>query len=1352
MSDVINVKIIGDLAYVNGVTDEANTARDEAKQAATDAENFLNQMRALPADLEILNQGNSLGTGVDSINFKGSGVVASKLQDGVFEVTVTATGGGSSDTAEDIRDKLESLNAGQRLDADHIDETANRKFISALDRTKLDKTVTKASESPEDDRVAVWAGGELKAGPAMDNSPSSLVKLDGTSKLPPVDGSQLTNLPLVDYSVKDVKFEGNNIVFEFNDGSRVVLNNAKIDLKGDKGDTGSQGLKGDTGATGPAGADGVGGYADKGALNGSDNPQIMEAGFYYVTEKFIGAPTISSGYVGHMMIQDKIDDPNGRLIVYFTSAGIYYQQKFAGGWEAWLNTTTAGFRPAAPVRSFTKFAGIFQNLSELTTFVTNPQAGEQAILLDPDDAYFEYKSGLWSKLASVSDVHDLYLGIFATQSELDSNHASPDEGSLAIVGDDFKYYEKGQWVDYKNHDVVGITSRLNVAEQHLQTLQQDGIKQDSEIKALQDDKIEYINVGDGATTSRGVKRILFNGYTVSGIDSDAEVHIEFLHFKNIQERDDWQTRFKDHVDFDVVAVVDADDNGFVAWYKFNAATKLWEEYDAQGVVMSDSNGAIPKNIKTVVFGPGFAIQQAGDQEDAALVTYSGGSATNGDLTVSQDWGKSAESTKVNAIQTMYPIEVNQNQIGDTPLEGNAMFSIDPRAYEMQHGNACLVKLDMVTTVAGQHPHAIYMSEEVVPTGEYFNLNAQGRGIDVQDSTGGDTAETGGQMTEVLVKVSFLDTAPEDGIVNVWLEYKDPSDVIAKKILLDVNGNPLAVGRHCNAGDNVGDFIIAGAFMAKATQPLKVMVETEFDVNSKITLDPVNTMVCLNQFSNGYETSVARIEFLRRAAIQITPAIQKFDNKMLSLSNELKGVNQILTIIGAGDAGDTLNEFGIQNLTSVGVKIENDTLTVKEAGSIADFYVDTLIDNTHTIMLRGKQITSAITIANPDGAFEYEAYKWTGKPDHVTQVYSGRNNGTITINDGWTVIKGVFIAEQVNGNAYGHVLTFDVHEDANNILILVRPQMEQSPSTLELQEFDWGTTTDFTGYVEIERYKSREEHYRFDESYGEYALNNTGYQALRYTINNTPATGNPMPVGVLLKGKAPIAMDNTVNQVGGSIDPAHDGAIKFLKDGEASISKSYSLWNEQGTDNTVTFWDVLIDIDGNETKIPESEKTFTVKANTGSPGVVYSIPAYAVDVETGQRIGGRATSNKADGAYVQSQNVSEYIVQTVIDFKELVADASDDPDLVSAPIPKANSTDRRVYSFSGNKEQNVVIDLEIQSDVELAEIEVVKHSGTTTTSIKDCEYAYDSSTKKLTVHVGNAVVDGKIYLTFWSAIA
>lgn len=819
------------------------------------------------------------------------------------------------------------------------------------------------------------------------------------------------------------------------------------------------------------------------------------------------------------------------------------------------------------------------------------------------------------------------------------------------------------------------------------------------------------------------------------------------HFKNAAERDAWSTAFKTRV-FNTIAVLDADENGFVQAYRWDGTAEdgsdgKWVEYDLQGVVMSDSNGAIPKNIKTVVFGPGFAIQQAGDQEDAALVTYTsqgGGGGIDG-ITVN--------GNKLTEFNTMAPIQF------DTGLGtgGTARMLIDPSAYETRHGNACLLKLDMVTTVAGQHPHAIYMAEEIVPTGEYFQLNPQAKGVDVQDSTGGDTAVTGGEMTEVLVKLAFVDTAPDDGNVKVWLEYKDPSDSLAKKILLDVNGKPLAVEKNFKANDSIGDFILAGAFMAKATQPLKVMVETSFEANAKITLDPVNTMLCLNQFDNGYETSIARIEFLRRAAIQITPSIQKFTNTMTALSKEINGLTIAESVISAGLGLDTLNEVGVHNLTPIKFSVGNAFLNIKDNGSTpADFYVDTLLDNTRTRMLRGKELTANITIQNPDSAFEFEAYSWNGNPDHVSTVYSTRNNNTININVGWEVIKGIFIAENPQDSARPHTLSFTVPNDANNILILVRPSTVELPTELHLSELAWGTSHNFTGYVEIERYHAREEHLRFDDTYAEYFLTNEGYQQIRYTINNSPSTGNPMPVGKLAKGKAAVEIDHTVNQVSGSAVPQFDGAIKFLADGEASISKSYNVWNETNTDNTVKFWDVLIGTDGSEDIIADSERTFTVPANTGAPGIVYTIPAYATVVETGQRIGGRATSDKADGAFVQSQNASEYLVQTVVELKELVTTVSDDPDLITDPISKALVGDNRVYTFTGNTEQNLVISLDIPADVRLSGLFVVKKVGNVTTTLKDAAAAYDDVAKTLTVHVGTNVTDGEVYMQFWGGIA
>lgn len=825
------------------------------------------------------------------------------------------------------------------------------------------------------------------------------------------------------------------------------------------------------------------------------------------------------------------------------------------------------------------------------------------------------------------------------------------------------------------------------------------------------------------------------------------------HFTTITKRDEWASKYKSRL-FRTWCLVDADDNGFSQWYEWTGTKEDgtdgdWQELNAVGVVMSDSAGAIPKNIKTVVFGPGFAIQQAGDQEDAALVTYSGSSDGGSPLSVGQSYNPYNKVDDVTEIETFWPIEVDQARSGpQQPNPGVATLSINPGAYESQHSNGCLLGLDMVTSISGQDERYIYMNREIVPTGTYYNLNSQEGGVDVQDNTGGDTAVTGGQLTEALVKVAFLDQAPTTGTVKVWLEYKDPSDPVDKKILVDVNGNPMAVERLYNASESLGELLLSGAFMAKATQALKVMIETSFDVSDKVTIDPQNTMICLNQFSNGYETSLARIEFLRRAAVQITPAIQKFSGGALALIDEMSGVTKRETTISAGQGYDTLNEFGLQNLTDVKVSILNDEIRIRDTGTIADFYFDMVIDNVQTQMLRGREITSHITVKNPQNSFEFEAYKWVGKPDDITQVYSTRSNDSIVINTGWEVVKGLFISELASGDPQSHTLTFTVPDDANNVVILVRPSVAQSPINLTMSVFNWGTSTSFTGYAEIIQYNQREEHLRFDETFAEFFLNTQGYKSIRYTINNAPATGNPMPVGVLAKGKAPVERDGTVNQVPGSTVPQFDGAIKFLKDGEASISHSYNVRNETGTDSTVTFWDVLIDVDGNETKIDDSEKTVTITANTGAPGTIITIPAYAYVVEAGQRIGSRAMSNKADGAYVQSDNISEYVIQTTIDFKELVPDQGDVPDLVTIPFNRLPVVDRRVVPFSGVSASTFVIsDFTIPADVKLANCSVVSISGDITASSDNPEFSYNAVAKTLTVHIGTTT-DGEIYLEFW----
>lgn len=846
-----------------------------------------------------------------------------------------------------------------------------------------------------------------------------------------------------------------------------------------------------------------------------------------------------------------------------------------------------------------------------------------------------------------------------------------------------------------------------------------------------------INVGDGVNASREVTTLVFDGFVAYGSGNQANIHLHFKHFKTISERDSWSTKYRDAINFDVLALVDSDSNNFVSWYKWDSATKTWTDYDAQGVIMSDSNGAIPKNIKTVVFGPGFTIQQAGDQEDAALVTYQS----------SQDDGMTINGKHVSDLEVMTPLQIDSG-IG---TGGDTRLLVDPRAYEEQHAASCLLQLDSDLTLQAGKASKIYTSHEIIPTGEYYSLNQFAGGVNVQDNTGGDTAVTGGELTRILGSVSFYGKATDNSNVKVWFWYKDPLSPLAGGILNDVNGNPMVVERYYNQGDDMSEpLVVAGAMIATGNAPIVMYVECSA---GSYIVNPEQTLICIEQFSDGYETSLASIEFQRRLAIESHAEIKQFKTTMLSLKDELH-TDVPEAVVPAHQGYDFINEFGVQNLSDIKASVSSSALNISDNGNVTDFYVDVYIDNVKTTMLRGKTIDYDVVIKNPHDAYYLEVYKWTGNADVAGRIYDSRNNDSIVLNKGFTLLKSKFIAEHPAGDASGVTDSVSIPSDANNIFIILRPGAAQSPISLSLQDFKWGVATPFRGYLETSRVNLREQHLWFSESWAEFGLNahDLGYAAIRYTINNTPSTGNPMPVGKLYKGKAPVEIDNTVNQVSGSADPQMDGGIKFLKDGEASISKSYNLWNEQGTENTVTFWDVLIDVDGNESKIPDSEKTFRISANTGAPGVVYSIPAYVVEVETGQRVAGRATSNKADGAYVQSQNITQMLVQTEIDFKELVQSGNDDPELINAAIPRAMVFDRRVYTFSGNSQQNIQIPLTIPADVELAEIEVVKHSGTTTTSIKDCEYAYDSSTNTLTVHVGNGVTDGKVYLSFWSGIA
>lgn len=735
-------------------------------------------------------------------------------------------------------------------------------------------------------------------------------------------------------------------------------------------------------------------------------------------------------------------------------------------------------------------------------------------------------------------------------------------------------------------------------------------------------------------------------------------------FSNAEHLDKWTKMYKSRL-FNTVAFVKDGENHYPSLYSWSGAKKDGTDGNwvfigyLGGIAITDLNGALLRIDSTIVLGEGLSLEAAGDQGNGVVIKLDqqpssgdSGKTSGSPITISQMWGERGSVADVTKVNALYPLEINQGTSGPgNKSTGIAVMSIKPGVYEASHGNSCLLKSSGITLVKGQKPKAIYMPQEVVPTGGFFHLNPVAKGVDVQDDTGGDTALTGGQLTEVLASVAFYDTAPDDCNIKVWVEYKDPSNPIDSNILRDANGHPVVFEKQFNAGNEIGTIILSGAFYAKATQPLKVVVETDLLANQQLAVDSNKTMVCINQFGQGWATSVARIEFMRRAGVEITPVIQTFTPNMRSLAKEIRGLTVPAALVSSGEDGDTLNQFGLRAITDVEAEIKDGAVTVRDHGAITDFYFDTITDNVETSMLRGQEAQCSVTLENPDDSFELEVYGWTGTPDRVGYVYKTRTSRAIDVVKGWIPIANLTIAQDAGGIPATHSLTFTVPDEANNIVVIVRPSLDQQQNTMILSGFTFGTTKEVQVYTEVERNMPHEEHLRYSDSYSEYVLPVSGLAEIRYSLSND-VDGNPMPVGKLGKGKGPVVIDHTVNPVAGSGVPQFDGAMKFTADGEASIGKTYRAINDSKEDSTVTFWDLLFDVDGNASKIPESEKTFTIKAGTHYPGKLCTIPAYAVDVEKGQRVGGRAKVAKDGGAYVATRTEKDNLVQTTLHFEKL----------------------------------------------------------------------------------------------------
>lgn len=865
---------------------------------------------------------------------------------------------------------------------------------------------------------------------------------------------------------------------------------------------------------------------------------------------------------------------------------------------------------------------------------------------------------------------------------------------------------------------------------------------------------EGINVGDGANASRAVQTITFNGHTAYGSGTTAEIHIEFVHFKTLTERNAWSTKFGSKMSFDVIALVDADDNGFTQFYKFDAATKSWRDYNAQGVVMSDSNGAIPKNIKTVVFGPGFAIQQAGDQEDAALVTYSESTGID---------GIEINGHKLTELNIAPPIQLDTGLgTGNTPR-----ILIDPSAYEPMHKPSFLAYVSETEEVAGKssdaakghHDGAIWFGDIVQPAGFYIQTDKPNKAYGIQEADDLDPNVSGGTNYLVALRIAMKGKAHSDGIVRAYLYDKAVNPFSETGYLKDVNGQVMGYQKSYTAGEELGVIEVVGVVNAKGIRYFTCHLIDSF----------TDDMINIEDRTEG--GSCIMIQAITSEG-KTGDGLQQFEidtKQNIEFSSHYLGVDRasldwlvsrdMPSQTGNAGAGITMTDgYHFYNISQMKMQIMNGHLMFSDNGAdTCDFNFGRIFSAEETQMLRGKTIHVTTTLVDKDSGFEVALMNWTGKPDEYTpEIFTSRNNTIPNFQTGWSKGDSYFISEDVVSGDHTMSKVFTVPANSNNYAVIIYPVAAQQPLTLKLKQLKVDVNPAFIGFAMKAPELIGEAHLYEDTEYKEFVQDVQGFASLRYTINNKPT---PMPVGIPVagKGQADIEIDPKVNPVVGSGARGGEGALTFNVDGNVSMASTYKVFAGEsvpsGVSRNVRFWWAKYNPGTQQfTEIPDADVEVQV---TGGDKIAMEvdIPAFEIQVSKGEKIAAFAQADIADGAFVQCHDNRSPIVKTTITFKELKAsDASDDPDLIVAPIPKALVEDKRVYSFSGNTLQNIKIPLEIPADVQLAEIEVVKHSGTTTTSIRDCEYSYDSGTGILTVHVGNGVADGKVYLTFWSGIA
>lgn len=723
------------------------------------------------------------------------------------------------------------------------------------------------------------------------------------------------------------------------------------------------------------------------------------------------------------------------------------------------------------------------------------------------------------------------------------------------------------------------------------------------------------------------------------------------------------------------------------------------------------------------------------------------------LTAATTWGTLGDASS-NVRSSMVLTEPPLQAYSDPDAADTVRLRLEPGTFESVHAPGYLAYLNNPVSIIGKSytatshaDGAIYPTDVVIDNGTYIVKDMKAKAIGIQEADQEDPNVTGGTDYLVAFRIALEGEAPADGFVEIYLaekaEFNQPV-----KYLEDSNGHPFVVRRYYHLGDKMGALETVGVVNAKGLKEFTMHVVDSFDKDD-INILPRDRGVSGIMVQALLPTSKSGLASLQYEV----DTEQNIEFTRYYMGDEMTNIDWLSSYVmplsegTGGEGADFPDGLHLNNISNLMVGFVDGRMVLKDNGSnIVDFVFGKIEDATPTYAMREKVITVKVALTNKDAAFRVALVQWTGKPDEYTQeIFTSRSNGAPAFQSGWLLVDSVFIPEDIANEDHEVIHEFTVPKTAVNYAVVIYPEEEKQPTELKLKTFNVGAKDPFYFYHIHQSRKLNELHLEYDNEFYESVQDATGLYSLRYTINDA-ADGQAMPVGTQRKGNADIELDPTVNQIPGSAASGGEGALKFGKDGEATINTLLNIASEQAkaSNHPTDFWWVTIASDGEMTEIPGSRTTFPISG--GSSGM-YPMTSFTLAVRAGDRLALRAKSDMPDGAYLIAVADKVPLVDVSINFKELIASTADDPfaSLDLQQFDHVYTNQLTVTKDVGNVD-SAVFNIDIGAQDHLVVLGAVKElPDNSIRPVKVLDWSYNNNDHNLRVSFGETVMLGRVTL-------